>query len=198
MTRKEAILAAATILFAHKGFQETTMQDICRVTDTAEGTIFYHFKSKEHLLIAILGQIKTRILGEYETAFSGRHFTSGLDMMDVAIAFYFHLAGLMEHEFTLLQQQFPHHLAEDNDTCRDDLIAIYTCLIDIFEQVVRIGQTDGSMDTFDPRPTAMLLFAMVDGVLRLKTSNLYEAGALFDQLLAACRRMLAKPSDGSR
>ena len=56
------------------------MQDICRVTDTAEGTIFYHFKSKEHLLIAILGQIKTRILGEYETAFSGRHFTSGLDM----------------------------------------------------------------------------------------------------------------------
>ena len=51
----------------------------------------------------------------------------------------------MEHEFTLLQQQFPHHLAEDNDTCRDDLIAIYTCLIDIFEQVVRIGQTDGSM-----------------------------------------------------
>ncbi|MGD9608380.1 MAG: TetR/AcrR family transcriptional regulator [Desulfovibrionaceae bacterium] len=197
MTKKEAIRYAATVLFAHKGFQETTMQDICKVTGTAEGTIFYHFKSKEQLLIAILEHAKTRILEEYETAFADREFASGLDMMEEAIAFYFHLTGLMEHEFTLLQRQFPHQLAEDNSECRAHLAAIYNCLTDIFERVVRAGQADGSMGDFEPRGTAMILFAMVDGLLRLKTCNLYEAGALFDQLVASCRRMLAKPRDGS-
>ena len=168
-----------------------------RSTGTAEGTIFYHFKSKEQLLIAILEHAKTRILEEYETAFADREFASGLDMMEEAIAFYFHLTGLMEHEFTLLQRQFPHQLAEDNSECRAHLAAIYNCLTDIFERVVRAGQADGSMGDFEPRGTAMILFAMVDGLLRLKTCNLYEAGALFDQLVASCRRMLAKPRDGS-
>jgi AcrR family transcriptional regulator len=197
MTKKEAIRQAATILFAHKGFQETTMQDVCKVTGTAEGTIFYHFKSKEGLLIAILEQAKIRILEEYEAAFSGRDFASGLDMLEEAITFYFQLAGVMEHEFTLLQRQFPHKLAEDNPECRAHLAAIYTCLADIFERVVRAGQHDGSMGDFPPRETAMILFTMVDGLLRLKTCNLYDAGALFDELVASCRRMLAKPRDGS-
>jgi AcrR family transcriptional regulator len=197
MTKKEAIRQAATILFAHKGFQETTMQDVCKVTGTAEGTIFYHFKSKEGLLIAILEQAKIRILEEYEAAFSGRDFASGLDMLEEAITFYFQLAGVMEHEFTLLQRQFPHKLAEDNPECRAHLAAIYTCLADIFERVVRAGQNDGSMGDFPPRETAMILFTMVDGLLRLKTCNLYDAGALFDELVASCRRMLAKPRDGS-
>ena len=104
----------------------------------------------------------------------------------------------MEHEFTLLQRQFPHQLAEDNNECRAHLAAIYNCLTDIFERVVRAGQRDGSMGDFPPRETAMILFAMVDGLLRLKTCNLYDAGALFDELIASCRRMLAKPCDGSR
>lgn len=197
MTKKEAIRYAATVLFAHKGFQETTMQDICKVTGTAEGTIFYHFKSKEGLLLAILEQAKTRILEEYDAAFTGRAFASGLEMMEEAVTFYFHLAGLMEHEFTLLQRQFPHQLAEDNPECRAHLADIYNCLTDIFERVVRAGQDDGSMGAFPPRETAMILFAMVDGLLRLKTCNLYDAGALFDELIASCRRMLAKPRDGS-
>ncbi len=167
------------------------------MTGTAEGTIFYHFKNKEGLLLDILEQAKTRILTEYEAAFTGREFASGLDMMEEAVTFYFHLAGLMEHEFTLLQRQFPHKLAEDNPECRAHLAAIYNCLTDIFERVVRAGQQDGSMGEFPPRETAMILFAMVDGLMRLKTCNLYDAGALFDELIASCRRMLCKPSDGS-
>jgi hypothetical protein len=31
---------------------------------------------------------------------------------------------------------------------------------------------------------------MIDGVVRFNTYNLYEAGSLYDELLAACRRML--------
>jgi len=102
----------------------------------------------------------------------------------------------MEHEFTLLQRHYPHRLAEDNPECREHLAAIYNCLTDIFERVVHVGQPDGSMGDFPAHEAGMILFAMADGLLRLKTCNLYDAGALFDELVACCRRMLAKPEIG--
>jgi hypothetical protein len=36
----------------------------------------------------------------------------------------------------------------------------------------------------------MVVFAMVDGVVRFDTHHLYEAGALYDELMTSCRRML--------
>lgn len=44
--KKAAILEAATILFANKGFADTSMQELSSMTGAAEGTIFYHFKTK--------------------------------------------------------------------------------------------------------------------------------------------------------
>jgi hypothetical protein len=36
----------------------------------------------------------------------------------------------------------------------------------------------------------MVLFAMVDGIVRLNTYRVYDAGALYDSLMVACRRLL--------
>jgi hypothetical protein len=40
------------------------------------------------------------------------------------------------------------------------------------------------------RKTALIVFTMVDGLVRFKLYNLYDAGALFNELMASCRRML--------
>ena len=42
------------------------------------------------------------------------------------------------------------------------------------------------------RKKAMVVFAMVDGVVRFDTHHLYEAGALYDELMTSCRRMLKR------
>ena len=61
MTRKEVILQAASRLFSDKGFNETSISDISEITKVAEGTIFYHYKSKEGLFLAILEGLKMRL-----------------------------------------------------------------------------------------------------------------------------------------
>jgi hypothetical protein len=38
----------------------------------------------------------------------------------------------------------------------------------------------------------MVLFAMVDGIVRLNTYRVYDAGTLYNSLMAACRRLLTK------
>lgn len=195
MSKKIDILKVATHLFAAKGFKETSMAEVAAITGTAGSNIFYHYKTKEDILLAILNKIKDELLLEIETFLGGHHFPNGLDMLEGAVAFYLNLAGAKQELFMLLHHRFPYELAAVNSTCREHLEAIYTCFIDLFEKAIRLGQEDGSIVETSARKTAMVLFAMIDGVVRFNTYNLYDAGALYDELLASCRRMLkANPS----
>ncbi len=53
ITKKELIMAKASALFAAKGFQSTTIQDISKAANTSEASIYEHFKNKEDLLFSI-------------------------------------------------------------------------------------------------------------------------------------------------
>ena len=53
MSKKIDILKAATHLFAAKGFKETSMSEVAAMTGTAGSNIFYHYKTKEDILLAI-------------------------------------------------------------------------------------------------------------------------------------------------
>ena len=191
MKKKDAILKAATVLFAHKGFPETSVQELAKLTGVAEGTIFYHFKSKEHLLLNILDQTREAIVRQFESFFEQRTFGSGLEMVEEVVSFYLYLAGLMEDQFQLLHRHTLYAFAETNPEFRQDLEEIYNCLADFFEKGIALGQRDGTVHAeIKSRKTALIVFTMVDGLVRFKNYNLYDAGALFNELLSSCRRML--------
>jgi AcrR family transcriptional regulator len=195
MSRKTDILKVATHLFATKGFKETSMAEVAAIAGTAGSNIFYHYKTKEDILLAILNKIKDELLLEIKTFLDGHHFQNGLEMLEAAAACYLNLAGAKQELFMLLHHRFPYELAAVNSTCREHLEAIYTCFIDLFEKAINLGQEDGSIVETSARKASMVLFAMIDGVVRFNTYNLYNAGALYDELLASCRRMLkANPS----
>ncbi|NDV18319.1 TetR family transcriptional regulator [Pseudodesulfovibrio sp. JC047] len=194
MKKKDAILSVATVLFANKGFADTSGQELARVIGVAEGTIFYHFKSKEGLLLAILEKTRDEIEDQFERFFENRPFDSGLEMAEEVVSFYLYLAGLMEDKFLLLHRHFLYKFSESNPEFRGNLEAIYNCLVDIFEKAIVTGQEDGSINhEIHPRKSALILFTMVDGLVRFKNFNLYDAGALFNELMLTCRRMLQVP-----
>jgi len=166
------------------------MAEVAAITGTAGSTIFYHYKTKEDILLAILNKIKDELLLEIETFLGEHHFPNGLERLEGTVAFYLNLAGTKQELFMLLHHRFPYELAAVNQTCREHLEAIYTCFIDLFEKAIRLGQADGSIVETSARKTALILFAMIDGVVRFNTYNLYEAGSLYDELLAAAHRML--------
>ena len=53
-----------------------------------------------------------------------------------------------------------------------------------------LGHEDGSVREMPARKNALIIYSMVDGLVRLDTYGLYDAGPLFDELVRACRRML--------
>jgi len=189
-SKRETILEAAIKLFSEKGFKGSSTAELSALTGVAEGTIFYHFKTKEDLLLNILARIKSEIVDEFDRYAADKKPDTGLDRVEEAICFYLYLAGKMEDHFLLLHRRYLYELAQSNPTCRDCLMGIYECLIDIFEHAIVEGQSDGSIADLPTRKTALLLFSMVDGLVRFKNYHLYDPGALYAELITASRRML--------
>jgi AcrR family transcriptional regulator len=171
------------------------MSDLSKVTGAAGGTIFHHFKNKEDLFLNILKDVQDTILSAFSSHKKTASYNNGLDMVEGVVTFYLHLAGEMEDQFLLLHRHYPYQMAETNTLCRSYLESVHNCLLDIFEEAVSVGIKDGSVTTASPRNTAMILFAMVDGVARFNTYNLYHAASLYQDLIRSCRNILTSRSE---
>jgi AcrR family transcriptional regulator len=65
-TTRQAILRAALVLFAEKGFYNTTTKAISRKARIAEGTLFNYFQTKEDLALYFLEDELSGVMRWYE------------------------------------------------------------------------------------------------------------------------------------
>jgi AcrR family transcriptional regulator len=54
---RDEILKAAMHLFANRGFHETSMSEVAREARVSKALIFWHFKTKEDLFLAVLNRL---------------------------------------------------------------------------------------------------------------------------------------------
>ena len=72
-SRNEALLDAAADLFAEQGFKATSMRDIAKSVDMLPGSIYYHFSSKDELLLAIYRAGVEQITDIFDEAIREQH-----------------------------------------------------------------------------------------------------------------------------
>ena len=54
--KREQIIKVASRIFGKYGFQKTTMDEIARTAHRAKGSIYYYFRSKEDLFLAVVSR----------------------------------------------------------------------------------------------------------------------------------------------
>jgi TetR/AcrR family fatty acid metabolism transcriptional regulator len=62
--KREAILRAATKVFARSGYFNAKVADVARVAGVADGTVYLYFKSKEEILRSIFDRGVSKVLAE--------------------------------------------------------------------------------------------------------------------------------------
>ena len=189
-SKRAAILESATQLFSNKGYREASTIEVARMTGSAEGTIFYHFESKEKLFIAVLEDVRSRIDEGFAEFLPTTEGLSGIETLEGLLAFYLQLAADNEAQFMLLHRHHAYDLAKVNEECRALLEAIYDRIIQAFEHAIQRGQEDESMGQLPVHKTALLVYTMIDGLVRLKHYNLYDAVSLFDDFTGGIRRLV--------
>ncbi|MBR0801389.1 TetR/AcrR family transcriptional regulator [Bradyrhizobium jicamae] len=66
--RRRQIVAAASQLFARKGFEGTSIREIAAASGVLSGSLYYHFPSKEDLLFTVHQESLTAMRREVEAA----------------------------------------------------------------------------------------------------------------------------------
>lgn len=66
--KREDVLRKASALIARYGFDGTSMRDIAAAVDMLPGSLYYHFPSKEHMLLAIHERVVTDMIVDIEAA----------------------------------------------------------------------------------------------------------------------------------
>ncbi len=72
--RREQLLCAAHDLFLQKGYLATTTDEIARKAGLTKGALYFHFKSKEEIVLTMVRQIVDDFLRE-EAALVGRNLS---------------------------------------------------------------------------------------------------------------------------
>jgi AcrR family transcriptional regulator len=93
--RRHALLGAAAKLFRRKGFAATTTRDIATAAGMQSGSPFYHFKSKDALLFAVMEQGMHTALAQQQAAFAKPNYTALPPAEQLRVLVHAHFAVLL-------------------------------------------------------------------------------------------------------
>lgn len=97
--RRAQILAAAFECFAAKGYHASTMDDLVRASGLSKGSLYWHFRSKEDVFLAVFDDFAQATLADWEALLA--EGCTALEAVD----------GVMQRSFARLEQMGPHSLA---------------------------------------------------------------------------------------
>lgn len=98
--RRNEILDAADELFAQKGYDGTSTQDILAQVGIARGTLYHHFKSKSAIMDALIERYNERLLGNARLMAADKHLPVIERMINVVLSLQMKGGGseqIMEH-----------------------------------------------------------------------------------------------------
>jgi AcrR family transcriptional regulator len=96
--RMELVLAAAT-LFRDQGYERTTVRDLGNAVGLQSGSLFYHFRSKEEILVAVMALGITRTTQQLQSALA----KATSPRTKLSALFHVHLHSLLGENQTALE-----------------------------------------------------------------------------------------------
>lgn len=183
--RKGEIIAAAAQLFAQKGYDKCSVNDILSAVGIAKGTFYYYFKSKEEVLDAVIGKTETLLEERARAAAEG----GGMSPVEKLLAVFLAIRVEDEAGAELLEEM---HKPENSLLHQKSLVSTVEGLTPILTKVVEEGIGEGAFRCAYPREymRIFLLSALTltdDGVFELSPE---EKRQQFCALISLLEQML--------
>ena len=112
-SKRSAILAVASRLFAEKGYGNTTTSEIAQEAGVAEGTLYHHFGSKDGIFLTIFDEMVEEYMAGAESLV--KEGKTGAETLSGLIRFHFDHLERNKTRFLVILRDFPIHLAAEND-----------------------------------------------------------------------------------
>ncbi|HWK21091.1 MAG TPA: TetR/AcrR family transcriptional regulator [Microbacteriaceae bacterium] len=157
--RYAELLDVAGGIFAAKGFQSATLQDIADELGMLKGSLYYYIKGKDDLLYEVIESMLDAMLPQIEEWRS--HSGPALDALRDFIGSYVQHAIQNRRTIILLTNEVD-NLSTDR---REAIVRKQRSYIDIVLNLIKQGQQEGSMNPdLDPMVATRAIFGMATSI----------------------------------
>ncbi|HEX8705451.1 MAG TPA: helix-turn-helix domain-containing protein [Myxococcaceae bacterium] len=186
-TRVE-ILEAAITLFARRGFLATTMAELAKAIRMTPGALYWHFPTKEDLLLAAIDELHQRFLNEFVDLLSEHRKLTARDQL---ISFLNRAQQFLRYhrEYGIFFGMVAAESAEANDRVADAIREKLDVYVHVAAGIIRYGQKKQEFRTdVDPMHTAHGMLSAYMGLL--VHQNLFRNTLAYDPTVAALDKLV--------
>ena len=169
--RRGEILDAAEALYAKKGWDALTVDQVARSARLSRALVYVYFRDKEDLLFAI-GERAMRLLRDrFKAALEGT--ARGMDQVDAIGRAYMGYAHEFPHYFDFCTRFQAHSMEADSSTNEGACQVAGDQVLGTVVQAIETGIRDGSIraDVGDPMLLALSLWAFTHGIIQIATAK---------------------------
>ncbi len=163
-SRRADLVGAARILFADKGYHETTVEDITRAAGVAKGTFYLYFDEKRQIFLAIIRDLLDLIKSIGSTIGHGPPTEHPLAFFQRAEQAALRLLEIFLENRPLARLAYRESMGMD--PALDDMLrSFYREVAEIEARNIRIAQQVGLLRECSPMLTAYAHIGMVERVV---------------------------------
>jgi len=186
-TRVE-ILEAAITLFARRGFLATTMAELAKAIRMTPGALYWHFPTKEDLLLAAIEDLHQRFLNEFVDLLNEHRKLSAREQL---VSFLNRSQQFLRYhrEYGIFFGMVAAESAEANDRVADAIREKLDIYVHAAANIIRYGQKKQEFRTdMDPLHTAHGIMSAYMGLLLHQ--NLFRSSLAYDPTVAALDKLV--------
>ncbi|MCP4165756.1 MAG: TetR/AcrR family transcriptional regulator [Chloroflexi bacterium] len=170
--RREQILQAAIACFSRKGYHLTTMDDIVTESGMSKGSLYWHYKNKKDILVAVMHWYFDQITEEMMIAI--QQSQTAVEKLNILFDLFSDTIAAEDTLFSVFIDFYAEtrHDEEITALLRQALIPY----IDIIADIIREGVVSGEFKPVDHRYMAVVFMASTEGLLLYKIILAEEFG----------------------
>jgi AcrR family transcriptional regulator len=190
LKKKQAIIGAASQLFALQGFEATTTIDITKKAGVTEPLIYYHFKGKDELYTRIVESTFVEYFSRLDAL--KKETPTQFDKIESLIELHFQLVDEMPDQTYLISSTCPAKLKDPGHVCAKNIRRQREWLTCYLAGCLKQGIQTGEFNKVPVTASVNLLIGMINGLLRQRSLRLEAVRGMKDVTVEFCRRSLVK------
>lgn len=151
---RDKVLAAAVQMFAEYGYHAATMRDIARMAGIQAASIYYHYASKQALLVEVMETHMRQLNANLEQIVSKQDTVQ--QRLYEAISSHIRLHTTYKSEFFIIDTEIRSLKGEN----RGEVLALRDQYEDLFQKLLREGMEQGVLRQTDVKVSSYAIIAM--------------------------------------
>ena len=186
---RDEILEAAIKLFARRGILATTMSELAKAIRMTPGALYWHFPTKEDLLLASIEELNKRYIKEFEELLTDGRKLSARDQL---LQFFQRTKAFLRYhrEYGIFYGMVAAESAETNERIAEALRNALTLYAGVLKSILKYGQekTKEFRSDMDPETLSHALIGSYQGLIIHQ--NLFQATMQYDPITAAIDKLV--------